>query len=177
MKKGQKMTWKTYEEVAAFVLNQCAEQFGLERFEGKQSVPGQTGTEWELDARGWFADGKTFVVVECKNHKDTAISQALTGSLAYTISDTGAAGGFLVSPNGLQAGAKKVAAASRITEVKLNPKSTTAAYFGEWLGSLRAGFNDRVGVNISEHLSIKETKPDGSVTEVYDSGKDNLTVT
>lgn len=168
IKKADK-TWKSYEEVAAFVLDQCAAEFGLGRFDGKQIIPGASGTDWEVDARGWSNDGATFVVVECKKHTGTGISQALTGSLAYAIKDTGAAGGFLVSPCGLQSGAKKVAAAEGIQEIKLDPKSTTSAYFGEWLGTLRAGFVDTVNVSISEHLLIKVIDKNGNVTQVYDS--------
>ena len=46
------------------MLNQCASQFGMARFEGKQDIAVQSGTDWEVDARGWAEDGKTFVVVE-----------------------------------------------------------------------------------------------------------------
>ena len=164
--------WMSYEEIAAHVLNQCADQFGLGRFEGKQMVAGKSGTESQVDARGWSKDSSTHVVVECKKHSDTAISQALTASLAFVITDTGATGGFLVSPHGLQAGAKKVAKAASIHEIKLDPASTTSAYFGEWLGSLRAGFTDHVKLKISDHLLIKQIDKDGNVTQVYDSDKD-----
>lgn len=162
-------TWESYEEVAAFVLDQCAAQFGLAGFDGKQVIPGTSGADWEVDARGWTKDGATFVVVECKKHTGTGISQALTGSLAYTIKDTGAVGGFLVSPCGLQSGAKKVAAAEGIQEIKLDPKSTTAAYFGEWLGKLQAGFIEVVDVSISDHLLIQVIDKHGNVTQIYDS--------
>lgn len=168
IKKADK-TWKTYEEVAAYVLNQCAADFGLGRFDGKQVVSGGSGADWEVDARGWSKDGSTFVIVECKKHTGTGISQGITGSLAYVIKDTGASGGFLVSPAGLQSGAKKVAAAEGIHEIKLDPKSTTSAYFGEWLDKIRAGFTDTVNVSISEHLSIKAIDKEGAATQVYDS--------
>jgi hypothetical protein len=32
--------WQTYEEVAAWLLNQFASEFGLDRVEGKQDVSG-----------------------------------------------------------------------------------------------------------------------------------------
>ncbi len=44
--------WKTYEEVAQFLLNRVADQFGVGRFEGKQVMPGESGTTWEIDAKG-----------------------------------------------------------------------------------------------------------------------------
>jgi len=168
IKKADK-TWKTYEEVAAFVLNQCAADFGLGRFDGKQVISSVSGADWEVDARGWSEDESTFVIVECKKHTGTGISQAITGSLAYVIKDTGAAGGFLVSPQGLQSGARKVAAAEGIHEIKLDAKSTTSAYVGEWLGKMRAGFTDKTVGSITEHLSIKAMDKDGTVTQLYDS--------
>lgn len=164
-------SWKSYEAIAAFVLNQCAEQFGLSKVEGKQDVAGKSGTEWEVDARGWTEGNTAHLLVECKKHEKTAISQAITGSLAYQIQDTDAAGGFLVSPHGLQSGALKVAAANNIHEIKLDPKSSTAAYFGEWLGKLRAGFTEVANAQISEHLLIQELDDAGNRTLVYDSQK------
>lgn len=172
-KKKDDPTWKSYEQIASFVLNQCAKEFGLSRVDGKQDVAGKSGTEWEVDARGWTEGDTTHFLVECKKHEKTAISQAITGSLAYQIQDTGAEGGFLVSPHGLQSGAKKVAAANNIYEIKLDPKSSTAAYFGEWLGRLHVGVNEEVNVQFSEHLLIKEIDKDGDETVVYDSDNAN----
>jgi len=37
----ESQTWQSYEEVAAYLLDQIAAEFGLERFEGKQVVPGK----------------------------------------------------------------------------------------------------------------------------------------
>ena len=37
--------WRTYEEVAAAILGRLREDLGLSAVEGKQSVPGQSGTE------------------------------------------------------------------------------------------------------------------------------------
>lgn len=164
-------SWKSYEEIAAFVLNQCAHEFGLDSVEGKQSVAGKSGTDREVDALGWADGGAAHFLVECKKHKDTGINQAITGSLAFQILDTDAKGGLLVSPQGLQKGAKKVAAASGIHEIKLDPRSTTSAYFGEWLGKLRVGFTEEAGIQISEHLSIHALDKDGKKTELYDSDK------
>ncbi|RQT26130.1 hypothetical protein [Burkholderia contaminans] len=172
-KKKADPTWKTYEQIAAFVLNQCAAEFGLSRFEGKQDVAGKSGTEWEVDARGWTEGNTAHFLVECKKYSTTAISQAITGSLVYSIQDTGAGGGFLVSPKGLQSGAKLVAAATNIIEIKLDPKSTTAAYFGEWLGKLHVGINEDASVRLSEHVLIQSIDEDGNRTVAYDSDNDD----
>lgn len=80
-----KKNWKSYEEVATYLLNQFAEKFGLGRFEGKQIVPGECGTDWEIDAKGYSEDECHFVVVECKCHTKSGVSQALTASLAFVI--------------------------------------------------------------------------------------------
>jgi hypothetical protein len=42
---------------------QVADKFELGRVEGKQLVPGDSGTEWEIDAKGILANGEGFVIV------------------------------------------------------------------------------------------------------------------
>lgn len=173
MSKNKPPSWKTYEEIAAFVLNQCAAEFGIERVEGKQGVAGKSGTDWEVDARAWTVGNSTHLLVECKKFSNTAISQAITGSLAFQIQDTEAEGGFLVSPKGFQSGAKKVAAAANIREIKLDPRSTESAWFGEWLGRKRVGFTDEVKIGASDHLLIKLIDEHGNETIVHDSATDD----
>ena len=68
---------------------------------------------------------------------------------------------------------QEVAAANNIHAIKLDPKSSTAAHFGEWLGKLRIGLTEEVGLQVSEHLLIKKIDKDGNETEVYDSDKDD----
>ena len=65
--------WYTYEEVATYLLNQVAEHFGVGRFEGKQVVSGDSGTEWEIDAKGCSDDGSRVIVVECKRHTKSGV--------------------------------------------------------------------------------------------------------
>jgi hypothetical protein len=102
--------WETYEEVAAYLLNEIANEFGLQRFEGKQRVVGQrSGTTWEIDAKGIGEGNEIFFIVECRRHRTSRQNQGKVGSLAYSIGDTGAKGGIVVSALGLQAGAAKVA--------------------------------------------------------------------
>jgi hypothetical protein len=173
MSKKKDPSWKTYEEVAALVLNQCATEFGIERVEGKQKVVAKSGATFEVDARAWTAGNAAHLLVECKKHENTGISQAITSTLAWQILDTDAEGGFLVSPNGLQEGARFVATAANIHEIKLDPASTASAWFGDWLGKLRAGFSDEVKLRVSEHLMIEAIDQNGNKTVVYDSAKDD----
>jgi hypothetical protein len=160
--------WKTYEEVAAYLLNQFAENFGVGRFEGKQVVAGESGTEWEIDAKGCSDDGTYFVVVECKRHTRTGISQAITAGLAWSIQDTGANGGILVSPIGLQVGAKKVAAKAGIVEVTLNQDSTTTDYVLKFLNRVCLGVSEIVNMSFTERVNIVVKDENGNVIESKD---------
>lgn len=155
--------WKTYEEVAAFLLHQFAEHFGLGRFERKQVVSGESGAKWEIDAKGCAEDGKQFVIVECKRYPNRGISQAIVASLAWTIQDTGAAGGILVSPVGFQDGARKVAAATTISEVTLREDSTTTDYMLKFLNKIFCGVSDNI--SITESISIVIQDESGNVIE------------
>ena len=55
--------WKDYEQVAAYLLDQNAKEFGLYRVEAKQHVTGQeSGTTWEIDAKGARHDNEAYVL-------------------------------------------------------------------------------------------------------------------
>jgi hypothetical protein len=121
--------WETYEQVAQHLLNEFADRFGLSHVEGKQTVHGNLSrTDWEIDAKGIRENNGGFIVVECRRHTTSGISQEQLAALAYRIIDTGARGGIIVSPLNLQEGAKKVAAASGVNHVILNADSTTKDY-------------------------------------------------
>ena len=158
-------SWKSYEEVAAYLLNQFAEHFDLGRFDGKQIVAGESGTSWEIDAKGYSEDNQHFVIVECKRHTKAGISQAITSSLAWSIQDTGASGGILVSPLGLQAGAKKVAAKADIHEVIMREDSTTTEYLIKFLDKVCLGLTDVISLSITETLTIIKRDIDGNIID------------
>jgi hypothetical protein len=135
--------WKSYEEVAAYLLNKFADEFGLSRVEGKQSVPGKrSGTRWTIDAKGVRLGNEAFVIVECRRHTTTRQDQEQLGGLAYRIIDTGAEGGILVSPLGLQAGAKKVAEAESIMHVELHEGSTPLEFSMQFLNKIFVGIHE-----------------------------------
>ena len=45
-------SWKSYEEVATYLLDKFSDDFGLDHVEGKQKVEGKrSGTKWTIDAK------------------------------------------------------------------------------------------------------------------------------
>ncbi len=135
--------WSSYEEVAAYLLDRNAKEFGLERVEGKQSVTGQrSGTSWKIDAKGVKKNSEGFIIVECRRYTTSKQNQEQMGALAYRIIDTGASGGIIVSPLGLQIGAQKVASAEQILEVELDANSTPSEFALRFLNKLMIGVAD-----------------------------------
>lgn len=152
-----KQKWKTYEEVAAYLLNQFAKGFGLSRVEGKQVVKGRkSGTEWEIDAKGVGEGNEGFIVVECRRYTKSKQSQEKVASLAYRITDTGAKGGIVVSPLGLQEGASKIATAENIVEVRLAPDSTPDDFNMQFLNKVMIGLSD--GGTFGDTVEAQVTK-------------------
>lgn len=142
-----KQKWKTYEEIAAYLLNEFAAEFKLSRVEGAQVINGQRSrTKWKIDAKGIREGNEGFIIVECRRYMTSKQNQEKTGGLAYRIIDTGAAGGILVSPFGLQEGARKVAAAENIVEVCLDPDSTPQDFAMRFLNKLMVGVSQTIGL-------------------------------
>lgn len=151
--------WKSYEEVSQYLIKKFAKEFGLEDVEGKQKVKGNRSvTDWEIDAKGLSEDNTGFIVIECRRHTSSKQKQEHLGGLAYRIIDTGAKGGIIISPLGLQKGAKKIANAENIIEVKLSPDSNPNEYFMQFLNKVMVGLQDKI--TIKEEIKI--TKIDGN---------------
>jgi len=143
-------TWKLYEEVSAYLIDKCAIEFGFARVEGKQKVSGyRSGTEWEIDAKGVREGDEGFVIIECRMRTKSKQKQEDVGALVYRISDTGASGGIIVSPLGLQEGAKKVAQAENIIEVQLDPNSTPQEFSMRFLNKLMVGMRENIALGFS----------------------------
>lgn len=160
-------SWETYEEVAAYLLNQIATEFGLDRFEGKQKVLGKrSGTEWEIDAKGVDEGNEVFFLIECRRYTTSRQNQEKLGSLAYRIIDTGAKGGIIVSPLGLQEGAAKLAQAENIYNVLLDKNSTRTEYVLKFLEKMWVGKHFEGKITPKSSLSLRVIRADGTVEEI-----------
>ncbi len=163
----ESQAWKSYEQVATYLLNQIAQEFGLERFEGKQAIKGKrSGTRWEIDAKGIGENEDIFIIVECRRYTTAKQNQERLGSLAYRIADTGAKGGILVSPLGLQEGAAKIARAENVLSVTLDENSTPSEFVLRFLGKLRVGKELRGQVTGTASLRPKVIRKDGTIEDL-----------
>ncbi|TVL96432.1 MAG: hypothetical protein CV087_23760 [Candidatus Brocadia sp. WS118] len=155
--------WKTYEEVARYLLAKFGENFGLKDVEGKQKVKGiRSGTDWEIDAKGRKTDtNEMFIIVECRRHTSSGQKQDHIAGLSYRIIDTSAAGGIIVSPLPLQEGAKKVAQAEGIVEVTLNKDCSTTDYVMQFLNEVMVGVCNTIP--LSHSVRVKVTDAEGNV--------------
>jgi hypothetical protein len=145
MANNKPKTWETYEQVAASLLNTIAHEFGLGKVEGKQIVPGESGADWEIEAKGIRLDGDGFLIIECRRYTKSRLPQEKVAAVAYRIQDTRAKGGIIVSPLDLQSGAKKVANQAGIIHVRLSPESTTTDYVLSFLNKIFVGLSDSIG--------------------------------
>jgi hypothetical protein len=146
--------WKSYEEVAAYLLEQNAHEFGLTGVEGKQKIPGRrSGTCYEIDAKGIRDGNEGFVIIECRRYTTSKQNQENLGGLAYRIIDTGAVGGIIVSPLGIQEGAAKIATSENIVNVQLDANCTPSEFTMKFLNRLTIGIRD--GAVFSDSCSIE----------------------
>lgn len=132
--------WQNYEEVAAYLFSEIADEFGLGCVEGKQLRVGRrTGANWEIDMIGFRSESDSIVLIECKQFSRRRVSQGIVADLAYRITDTGAEGGIIVSPLGLQKGASHVANAEKIISVQLNFGASITQYILRFLNKIKVG--------------------------------------
>lgn len=102
-----KTNWRSYEEVAAYLLDQNASEFGLKKIEGKQTIHGRSGARWEIDAKGIREGSEGFVIIECRRYTTSKQNQEKLGGLTYKIIDTGAIGGIIVRSAGDSGGCRQ----------------------------------------------------------------------
>ena len=147
--------FETYEQVAAFLINELAHHFSLDHVEGKQIVRGnRSGTEWEIDAKGIRIGDAGFVIIECRRHTTSRLNQEEIRGVAYRIRDTSASGGIVVSPLGLQMGATKVAKAEKIESLRLDANSTRSDYVLEFLNNVMIGASGWLHMKASIELAV-----------------------
>jgi hypothetical protein len=158
-----KRAWQSYEEVAAYLLNEMKAAFGLQRVEGKQGVLGlRSGTEWVIDAKGVALGEEKFVIIECRRHTTSRQKQEHMAALAYRILDTGTVSGILVSPLDVQKGARKIARAEHVITAQLAAESTTTEYVLKFLNQIHVGVSD--GVRVSEEaVPVVRRRPAPSI--------------
>jgi hypothetical protein len=148
--------WKSYEEVATYLLNQFAHEFGLDRVEGKQKILGQrSGTTYEIDAKGIRQGNVGFVIVECRRYTTSKQNQEKVDALAYRIINTGADGGIIVSPLGLQEGAEQIAAAENILSVRLNEDCNKYEFVLGFLYKIMLGTYDPISVGEEVRVEVR----------------------
>lgn len=128
--------WRRYEVAAQEILQRLCNELGLSKVEGKQTILGDSGATWEIDAKGIVQRDTAFVIIECRRYTTSKIKQEEAAALAWRVQDTGATGALLVSPLGLQEGAAKVAASSRILAVHMTPDSTLEEFVVSFLDKL-----------------------------------------
>jgi hypothetical protein len=145
------------------LLDQFATELGLDRVEGKQDLPGQrSGTSWEIDAKGVCQGNEGFVIVEFRRYSTSRQEQGKLGHLAYTIIDTGAHGGIIVSALGLQKGAEKIAAAENVVNVILNENCDRYEYIMKFLNKVMIGMRDSINT-VKEAVELEVKDQDGKV--------------
>ena len=103
----------------------------------------RSGTGYVIDAKAVSEDNSIFFIVECRRYTTSKQNQDKLGVLAYRTLDTGASGGIMVSPLGLQEGAARVAAAENIHSVLLDKDSTRAEYVLQFLNQVLIGVSLR----------------------------------
>jgi hypothetical protein len=165
---GTRKLWQTYEEVARSMLGDLRDRFGIDDIEGKQSLPGDSGTTWEIEGKATNTQLGGFLVIECRRYTTKRLNQEAIGAVAFRILDLGASGGIVVSPLDLQLGAKLVASTNNILHVQLAPWSTAEDYLAKFMGksfhkaSVTSGA--RFGDSVEASVVSAPPKTDGNDT-------------
>jgi len=149
-----KPKWRSYEELAQHIIKELAAEFGLDDVEGKQTLPGASGTNWEIDAKGIRSGDSGVILIECRCYPNSRIKQEQMAAIAYRIGDIGAAGGITVSPLEPQEGARILAEHENITHMVLDPSSTPENYFVKFLNKAFAKVTETIAIGDFYELEI-----------------------
>jgi hypothetical protein len=153
--------WRNYEEVARYLIDQFASHFGLDRVERKQFIHSRAVPDerWEIDAKGVRDADGAFFIFEMRRKTTSRMKKEDMAAVAFRLSDTGAEGGFTVSPRDPQSGAERLAAASNILHVTLTPESTTTEYLMVFLNQTFAGIHETLKVTDHVESEVIKGKP------------------
>ncbi|TBV00028.1 hypothetical protein DNJ95_02390 [Stutzerimonas kirkiae] len=146
--------WRAYEELAQSIIKELATEFGLEGIEGKQIIPGKSGTNWEIDAKGIRSGDSGVILIECRRYLNYRIKQEQMAAVAYRIDDIGAVGGITVSPLEPQEGARILAEYENITHMTLDPDSTPENYFVNFLSKAFSKVTETIAIGDFYELEI-----------------------
>jgi len=116
--------WLRYERAAKDIIARLQSELGLSEVEGKQVIAGESGTDWEIDAKANVEGSTAFVIIECRRYTTSRLKQEEVAALAWRVQDTGASAALVVSPLGLQEGAKKVASSAGIYSMQMTANSS-----------------------------------------------------
>lgn len=143
--------WQAYENAARSVLQQIGSVLGVVSVEGKQTLDGNSGTQWEIDAKAIQENGERFLVVEARRYTKNSLKQEDIAALAFRICDIGAAGGVVVSPLPLQRGAELIAKSAAIEHLRLSADSTATDYLAEYME------RRFIGISVFESVSLTDS--------------------
>ncbi len=144
--------WLTYENAARSVVAHLRSALGVSQVDGKQSIAGVSGANWEFDAVAHRANDGNLLLIEARRHTTSRLKQEHLAAFAFRIQDVGAVGGIIATPLPLQEGATKVAASANILHVQLSADSTPEVYLAKYMGQSYRGFT--VEESLSVGLSI-----------------------
>lgn len=153
-------TWGTYEDVARYLLDKMREEFGLERVEGTQTLPGKSGTNWTIEGKGIKADTGAIIVIECRRYTTSKLKQQDIGAIAYRIGDLGAAGGIVVTPIGVQEGGEIIARYEGIEVVHLNADASHTDFVLQFLERVVVGVSAQFGATGTLSAEVQAIPPD-----------------
>jgi len=134
----RKPQWEQYEKLARQVLRDAKSTLKLSRVEPKQKMPGDSGTDWEIDLVAYDRGSEKLVLVECKMRSEDTLNQETVGGFAYRIQDARAKRGILVTTIGLQEGAKKIADHEEIATVLIDGDDDPENYVATVAGQIFA---------------------------------------
>lgn len=135
------------------IVARFRDELGLARVEDKQHLPGESGTNWEIEIVAYRKGDEKLVVFECRRYPNSRIAQEEVGGFAYRVRDLGASKGYIVTPVGLQSGGDLVAQHEKIDVIKLSPDATTDDYVMQFLNKIFVGIADTI--TVTDEVSVR----------------------